>query len=191
MGRVQMFETDVAARAAREVFWRRGFEQASVPELETATGLSRSSLYNTFGSKRGLFDAAVKSYLSEVVSPRLDPMLGEAVDPEAIVTYLNGLKDGLLDLRSVASQHGCLLMNTAGAPVSLEQAVADAVAAYREELRQALAAGLTARHPEWDEVRRGQLTEAVTALVTSAFALTRVDNSAALRGLDTALELVE
>lgn len=190
MGRVQTFETEVAVRAAREVFWRRGYEEASIPELEAATGLRRSSLYNTFGSKRGLFDAAVRSYLDEVVTPRLRPMTGESVDPDAVVDYLSGVRSGLLDAQTVASQHGCLLMNAAGAPVSQEHAVGAAVAAYREELRSALASGLAARRPEAgpDELRR--TAEAVTALVTSALALTRVDNAAALRSLDTALELV-
>ncbi|WP_102159459.1 TetR/AcrR family transcriptional regulator [Zhihengliuella halotolerans] len=190
MGRVQTFETEVAVRAAREVFWRRGYEEASIPELEAATGLRRSSLYNTFGSKRGLFDAAVRSYLDEVVTPRLRPMTGETVDPDAVVDYLRGVRSGLLDAQTVASKHGCLLMNAAGAPVSQEHAVGAAVADYREELRSALASGLAARRPDAgaDELRR--TAEAVTALVTSALALTRVDNAAALRSLDTALELV-
>ena len=59
MGRPQTFETDEVVRAARGVFWRDGYESASLPDLEQATGLSRSSIYHAFGSKRGLFDAAV------------------------------------------------------------------------------------------------------------------------------------
>ncbi|MCO1337463.1 TetR family transcriptional regulator [Kocuria polaris] len=189
MGRVQTFETEVAVRAAREVFWQRGFEEASIPELEAATGLRRSSLYNTFGSKRGLFDAAVRSYLDEVISPRLQPLTSETVHPDAVLEYLRGLRSGLRDAQTVASQHGCLLMNAAGAPVAQERAVGDAVAAYREELLRALASGLAARHPEASEAELRRTSEAVTALVTSAFAMTRVDNAAALRSLDTALEL--
>ncbi len=53
MARTQGFDRDVVVRAARTLFWRAGFEGASVPALEEATGLSRSSIYNTFGSKRG------------------------------------------------------------------------------------------------------------------------------------------
>ncbi|MDD0859753.1 TetR/AcrR family transcriptional regulator [Arthrobacter alpinus] len=45
-----------------------------LPDLERATGLSRSSIYHAFGSKRGLFDAAVASYLSEIIRPRLQPL---------------------------------------------------------------------------------------------------------------------
>ncbi|GHD05926.1 TetR/AcrR family transcriptional regulator [Zhihengliuella salsuginis] len=191
MGRVQTFETDVVVRAARAVFWQRGFEEASIPELEQATGLRRSSLYNTFGSKRGLFDAAVASYLREVIAPRLRPLTEAPVGADAVVDYLMGMRAGLDDPEADAARHGCLLMNTAGAPVAMEQAVGEAVAAYREELRRALASGIAARHPEAGERERGRLAEAVTALVTSAFALTRVDNAAALRSLDAALDLVD
>lgn len=191
MGRVQTFDTDVAARAAREVFWRRGYEAAAIPELEAATGLRRSSLYNTFGSKRGLFDAAVRSYLQEVIAPRLRPMTGDDVDGEAVVDYLRGVKSALADPDAAAGRYGCLLMNTAGAPVAMEPAVGEAVAAYREELRAALYAGVSARHPRAEPEQWARVAEAVTALVTSAFALTRVDHAVALRSLDTALELVD
>ena len=71
MGRNRTFDTQEAVRAARSVFWSNGFGGASLPDLEQATGLNRSSLYHAFGSKRGLFDAAVDSYLEEVIRPRL------------------------------------------------------------------------------------------------------------------------
>ncbi|HOZ57111.1 MAG TPA: helix-turn-helix domain-containing protein, partial [Nakamurella multipartita] len=69
MGRTKTFDPGEVVRAARAVFWTRGFESASLPELQEATGLSVSSIYHSFGSKRGLFDAAVASYLDEVARP--------------------------------------------------------------------------------------------------------------------------
>ncbi|GAB3998060.1 hypothetical protein GCM10029992_22820 [Glycomyces albus] len=52
MGRVQTFDTAEVVRAARTVFWQHGYEDASIPALEAATGLRRSSIYHAFGSKR-------------------------------------------------------------------------------------------------------------------------------------------
>lgn len=190
MGRVQTFETADAVRAARAVFWRCGFEEASIPELEQATGLRRSSIYNTFGSKRGLFDAAVASYREEVIAPRLRPLTEAPVAADAIVDYLRGVRASLRDPETAPARNGCLLMNAAGAPIAHERAVAESVAGYREDLRRALATGLAARHPGRDGVEIARLSEVVAALVTSAFALTRVDNGAALRSVDTAIELV-
>ncbi|MCU1404441.1 MAG: TetR family transcriptional regulator, partial [Glaciihabitans sp.] len=85
MGRVQTFVAADVVRAARTVFWEHGYEGASLPDLETATGLSRSSIYNTFASKRGLFDAAVQSYLDEIIHPRLRPLQAETVGADAVV----------------------------------------------------------------------------------------------------------
>ena len=73
MGRTQTFDTTEVVRSARRVFWEHCFENASIVELEQATGLNRSSIYYAFGSKRGLFDAAVESYLDEIIRPRLQP----------------------------------------------------------------------------------------------------------------------
>jgi TetR/AcrR family transcriptional repressor of nem operon len=44
------------------VFWLKGFQRTTPQDLLNATGLSRSSLYNTFGSKQGLFVHALQAY---------------------------------------------------------------------------------------------------------------------------------
>ena len=59
MGRHKQFDDTVVVRAARDVFWQRGYASTSLADLEAATGLSRSSMYQTYGSKRGLFDRAL------------------------------------------------------------------------------------------------------------------------------------
>ena len=57
MGRPAAFELGSVIRAAREVFWQRGYEAASIAQIEEAAGIARSSIYHVFGSKRGLFIA--------------------------------------------------------------------------------------------------------------------------------------
>lgn len=197
MPRTREFATDDAVVAARSVFWEHGYEQASVPELERATGLGRSSIYQAFGSKRGLFDACVESYLDEVIRPRLRPMQQESVDAGALAAYLEGLRDALSDAASDPGRHGCLLMNAASAPISRQHAVAEQVAAYRAELRAAMRRGLAAARadggagdgePEPELLDRD--AEACASLVTSAFALTRVDHAAALRCVDAARAMI-
>jgi AcrR family transcriptional regulator len=53
--------------AAIEVFWRHGYAAASVSELTNATGLSRSSLYQRFGDKDGIFLEALSRYTDRVL----------------------------------------------------------------------------------------------------------------------------
>lgn len=191
MGRTQTFDTPTVVRAARALFWERGYEGVAVPELEAATGVGRSSLYHAFGSKRGLFDATVDSYLDEVVRPRLRPLTLETVSPAAIVEYLSGLRAALLDGRSAAAHRGCLLLNTATAPVGRDTAVADVVAGYRAELHAAFRAGVLARHPDGSPEDLDRLATLCTASVVTAFVLARVDALAAARTLDAALGLVQ
>ena len=61
-GRPRSFDKDAALFKALEVFWRRGYEPASVTELCTAMGVNAPSLYAAFGSKSDLFLEAVTFY---------------------------------------------------------------------------------------------------------------------------------
>lgn len=63
MNRPQEFDHQAVVAAALEVYWERGMHRASVDEILKATGLARSSLYNSFGSKEGLFEEALKLYV--------------------------------------------------------------------------------------------------------------------------------
>ncbi|MBP3977441.1 TetR/AcrR family transcriptional regulator [Microbacterium sp. BLY] len=190
MGRTQTFDTAEAVRAARSVFWEQGFEGAPLPELERATGLSRSSIYHAFGSKRGLFDAAVESYLDEVIRPRLAPLTRESVEPGALEAYLTGLRAALLTTGSLPATSGCLLVNTAAAPIGTDDAVARVVASYRAELRAAFARGVAAARPDLAPTEAATLADACTGLVVSAFALVRVAPDAAASAIDAALALL-
>lgn len=62
MARLQAFDTNAAVAQAMRVFWHKGYEATSLSDLLDATGLSKSSLYGTFGNKRELFLAAFDSY---------------------------------------------------------------------------------------------------------------------------------
>lgn len=191
MGRTQAFDTQEAIRAARTVFWEHGYEDASLPDLERATGLSRSSIYHAFGSKRGLFDAALTSYLGEIIRPRLLPLNAPVVAPAAIVDYFTGLRDALARRGTLASNNGCLLLNVAGAPISNEEAVSLTIAGYRQELSASLMRGIAAHHPAMDSAAHGQLATVLSSLVVAAMTLARVDNPQSLSILDTALILLE
>ncbi len=62
MPRPQEFEKTEVLRQAMYVFWSKGYAATTLPDLLTATGLSKSSLYATFGDKRELFLAAFDAY---------------------------------------------------------------------------------------------------------------------------------
>ncbi|MEM8645620.1 MAG: helix-turn-helix domain-containing protein, partial [Pseudomonadota bacterium] len=60
-GRKQ-FNEDEALEAAMRAFWQRGYEATSLSDLEAATGLNKSSLYNAFESKEALFVRCLERY---------------------------------------------------------------------------------------------------------------------------------
>lgn len=191
MSRTQSFDRDAVVHAARTLFWQCGYEDASIPALEHATGLSRSSIYNTFGSKRGLFDAAVQSYLDDIVRPRLRPLQTDPVDRDAILAYLTGLRDAFRRRDSMPAANGCLLINAAGASIAHDEQIARTIAEYRTELHTAISRGIAAHEPEGDPADRARLVDAVTGLVVAAFVLARIDHAQAADGLTTAIRLVE
>jgi len=61
-GRPRSFCTETALDRALTVFWRHGYEGASIADLTAAMGINTPSLYAAFGSKEGLFHAVLKRY---------------------------------------------------------------------------------------------------------------------------------
>ncbi|MGV8875053.1 MAG: TetR/AcrR family transcriptional regulator [Rhodococcus sp. (in: high G+C Gram-positive bacteria)] len=59
MGRTRSFDEATVVASAAERFRSNGYEGTSLDDLLRATGLHRGSLYQAFGSKRGLFLAAL------------------------------------------------------------------------------------------------------------------------------------
>ena len=62
LGRPRAFDTEEALDRALKVFWRKGYEGASLSELTKAMGINRPSLYAAFGDKEALFGKALERY---------------------------------------------------------------------------------------------------------------------------------
>jgi len=62
MARTKEFNEDQALDKAIEIFWHKGYNGTSAQDLVTHLGLSRSSLYDTFGDKQKLFAKALIKY---------------------------------------------------------------------------------------------------------------------------------
>jgi TetR/AcrR family transcriptional regulator, copper-responsive repressor len=65
-GRPRSFSQEDVLEKAMTVFWRHGYEGASLGRLQAATGLTPPSIYNAFGSKEGLYEACLDHYAGTV-----------------------------------------------------------------------------------------------------------------------------
>ena len=66
MANTRKFDEQEALEAMRELFWRKGYEATSLSDLVETSGVPRQSLYNTFGNKEAIFEAAFESYANSV-----------------------------------------------------------------------------------------------------------------------------
>lgn len=60
--RPREFDEGAVVDAVMRTFWRNGYAATSMNDLVAATGLSRSTIYNSFGGKKTLFALALKEY---------------------------------------------------------------------------------------------------------------------------------
>ncbi|MEL7348107.1 MAG: TetR/AcrR family transcriptional regulator [Pseudomonadota bacterium] len=102
------FVTDGAVAALMHVFWEKGYEGASIADLEAATGLKRGSLYNAFGGKEAMFAIAFSRYAQQVEEANLS-QLDTVPLAEGLAAYLRFLIEG------AGEDHppGCLISRSA------------------------------------------------------------------------------
>lgn len=65
MGRPKTFSRQGVLEKALPVFWRHGYADTSLHEIEEATGVNKSGLYAEFEGKEDLFLQSLRYYLDE------------------------------------------------------------------------------------------------------------------------------
>ena len=110
MGRPRSFDEHTVIAAATKAFTDLGYEATSVDDLLHATGLHRGSLYQAFGSKRGLFLAVLRAHLSPTADRAAVArgLSGEAAEPPgtpatSVSPAADATDETLLDLLLVAT----------------------------------------------------------------------------------------
>ncbi len=141
------FHLDDAADAAMRVFWKKGYAATSMQDLVEGTGLSRSSLYNTFESKQGLFQHALRRYHCQTAANvALLAEDGSAISRVRLL-LLQIVQDEMADVACC----GCLVANTALELGGRDSMVASLLAEHFAALETALTA-LMQRGQEQGEI---------------------------------------
>lgn len=104
-GPSKQFDPEVALSKATEVFKAKGYEAASLSELLHHMGISKKSLYDTYGNKRSLFLKALEYYGQTTVRSIRDQLS----EPGSPLANLEGLFQDLQVEHGRPGSHGCML----------------------------------------------------------------------------------
>jgi len=107
-GRPRSFDIDDALERALEVFWKHGFQDASMHELTQATGLSKPSLYAAFGDKEALYLKALERYVRLLIERHAALLNDDPDGRHAVRGFLHSLARMLAD---PALPGGCFIIN--------------------------------------------------------------------------------
>lgn len=145
MARPRKFDEDDVVAAAGEIFWTKGFEGASTRDLTAVTGLTPSSLYAAFGSKRALFVKALDRYLDQTLRDRIARIEAASSGLEAIEAFFAEVVErSITDTR----HRGCMMVNAivdaASEDIDLKRYVADETVRIEAFFRRNIAVGQAA-----------------------------------------------
>ncbi|MCC8397042.1 TetR/AcrR family transcriptional regulator [Paraburkholderia sp. MMS20-SJTR3] len=138
-GRPREFDPDRIIERAMQIFWTRGYQGTSLPDLLEATRLSRGSLYAAFGDKHGLFLLALDRYIVQALK-RLDDELASG---QTALAGLQTCLDGYVARTDgAAGKRGCLVVATAMELAAHDQEVSKRIAHFFAAMEARLARAL-------------------------------------------------
>ena len=164
MARPREFNVDDALERAMHVFWDKGYKSASLAELTRAMGLSRSSFYETFGSKHALFLEAIERYGGTMVERTVAELEGDGPARAAIAGVFGRVVDNAV---ARGDRRGCLVLNSAVEVSPHDPEAAARVAACLDRFEQAFHAAVV-RGQRAGEIAADRDARALARYLTSS-----------------------
>jgi AcrR family transcriptional regulator len=189
-GRPRGFDQDEALERAMHVFWRKGFEGASLNDLTAAMGIQPASLYQAFGNKRALFEKALARYLAGPVAFVHDALN----EPRAYAVADRILRRTAEFLTEGRSRRGCMTIQAALAGGVEGEPIRRKLIALRVKEQDALRQRLERAKSEGDlpsDADAADLAQFVTAIYQgmTVQAINGASREDLLRLSDTALRI--
>ena len=108
MPRAKEFDEAEVLDQALDLFRARGFKHTSFSDLVGELGVSRQSLYDTYGDKQTLYQTALRRYLDRAI----DGMRRKLEDPAPVRAVLTALFDGIVAGTCSNGSPGCFMVNS-------------------------------------------------------------------------------
>jgi AcrR family transcriptional regulator len=139
---IKHFDPDAALESVVRLFWRQGAAATGIQDVVNATGLSRSSLYATFGGKQDLYHAALDRYLQHRSHPVFQRLADDGRGLPAIADFFTAL----IRARCTGqfARWGCMIANAHAAGDSADPRVHAVLDRHHQRVREAMLAALTA-----------------------------------------------
>ena len=109
-GRPRAFDEEQALDAALAVFWRNGYQGASLAELTHAMDISKPSLYAAFGNKEQLYLSALERYREQQLIKHAERLAAEPDLKSAMRAFLRSVATMLT---SPELPGGCMVVTSA------------------------------------------------------------------------------
>lgn len=123
-GRPRQHDGEYVLDTALNLFWRQGYQATSLHDLVQATAVSKSSLYQLFGSKQELFLCCLQRYQDRTA----DALYGRLERSSSAAHFIaDALLQVINDGQRVGDPRGCLVMNTATEVAQRDVAIAACV----------------------------------------------------------------
>jgi AcrR family transcriptional regulator len=136
MGRPKNFSREGVLEKALPVFWKHGFADASLQELEKATGVNKSGLYAEFADKGDLYLESLRHYLRKRQQEEL--LTAEPLGWKNIERFLK------LGPCSLEGQKGCFSVNSMNQFALLPPAAQEIVEKSRTLVKELIAKNVEA-----------------------------------------------
>lgn len=161
MARPREFDKADALMQATKVFWTHGYNATSLADLTKAMGISKSSFYDTFGSKHDLYMAAIDFYIETSAEKSLAVLIEDGAPLDLLDQWLQQGIDSLVD---GDIRRGCFLNNCAVEDSPHDPDVAAKVRQALYDIKQKLAAVIACGQVS-GEVNRNQHAEAYASFL--------------------------
>lgn len=141
MGRPKCFDRNEVLDAAIQLFWKKGFADTSLSDLEKATGVNKSGLYSEFKDKEDIFLESVKHYRDK--SSVIAILQKEPLGWENIETLFRAAG-------SCKGQKGCFIANTVREYSIIPEKVKSVIEQNQKSVRENVIANLKATKTKKD-----------------------------------------
>ena len=163
MARTIEFNEEEAIKKAMDVFWKKGYNGASMRDLTSAMQINSSSLYNTIGDKRQLFVKCIRNYTEGRMADARAFAAKSKSPLKTIITFINDSVNVIL-----YSNNSCLAIKTTFELAADDKDV-QAVLKADHDFTYGFIFDLVTRAMEKGEIKADQDADMLTESIVNAF----------------------